>query len=366
VSDSVRIAHVLDSLEVGGAEAVVVALCRLQSQAGNAVEVHCLYTGGPFKDILEREGIPVWVHGPAKAPALMWRLYRAFRRSKPDVVHCHNAAATVYAAGPARLAGARAVVSTRHGMAGLKPHARPEAKFWITAALFCDQVVAVCERGRENMMKNTGVVGRKVMTIRNGAYPPPAGEERAPSRTGFTLITVGRLAPAKNYATLLRSVAAARACVPDLALSVVGDGPEAGSLKALAHDLGIDDAVEFHGERRDVGTWLRQADVFVLSSISEGLPIAILEAMATGLPAIVTDVGGMPEVIELSRAGTVVPPADVAALAAAIVDLANRRGELPDLGRRAVRCYEELFTPVRMANDYQQLYEASLRRRKAA
>jgi SAM-dependent methyltransferase len=119
--------------------------------------------------------------------------------------------------------------------------------------------------------------------------------------------------------------------------------------------------VRFCGERRDVGTWLRAADVFVLSSTSEGLPISLLEAMAAGLPAIVTEVGALPEVVTLSGAGRIVPVRDVACLANAIVDLANRRQELAALGERASRCYHAHFTPDRMAGEYLTLYRACLR-----
>src|SRR5690242_912870 len=113
------IAHVIDSLEVGGAETVVAALCRLHGAAGHHVEVHCLVTGGLLAVELEREGVRVHVHGSDSEPRAAMRLYQAFRHSRPDVVHCHNKAATVRAAAPARLTGARAVVSTRHGMTPL-------------------------------------------------------------------------------------------------------------------------------------------------------------------------------------------------------------------------------------------------------
>src|SRR5216684_1816603 len=103
-------------MEVGGAEAVVAALCRLQAGAGHSVEVHCVMKGGALGDQLKAEGILVSVHGPGPASSVVRKLYQGFRRSRPDVVHCHNKAATVRAAAVARLAGVGVVVSTRHGM----------------------------------------------------------------------------------------------------------------------------------------------------------------------------------------------------------------------------------------------------------
>jgi L-malate glycosyltransferase len=362
-----RIAHVIDSMEVGGAEAVVLALCRLQAAAGHEVSVHCLFQGGALAAELAREGFRVCVHGPTSTARLTWRLYREFRRWKPNVVHCHNKAATVYAAPAARAAGSRAVFSTRHGMAAPPYSLRKDFKYWLCAALFCDRVVAVCDLARENMSRNAGPFARHVITIRNGAYPArSAGKGPVPAAEAFTLVTVGRLVPAKNYGVLLRSLALALSHVPDLKLWMVGDGREATALKTLAAELGIAEKVEFFGEQSAVGDWLSRADLFVLSSISEGLPISILEAMAAGLPTVVTDVGGMPEVLALSGAGEVVPAGSVESLAQAITAYASRRQELETLKERAFSCYTEHFRPERMAEDYLNLYQSCLSRDRAA
>lgn len=348
-------------MEVGGAEAVVAALCRLQATAGEQVSVHCLLKGGALAEELKREGFPVIVHGPAIAGKLAWRLYHEFRRMSPDVVHCHNKAATVHAAPAARAAGARAVLSTRHGMAAPPYRLRKDFKYWICAAIFCNRVVAVCETARHNMFQNAGMFASRVITIRNGAYPARStANGHGTGGAGFKIVTVGRLVEAKNYRGLLQSVALALHCVPDLKLWIVGDGREAAALKVLSTELGIAAAVQFFGEQSAVGDWLSCADLFVLSSVSEGLPISILEAMAAGLPAIVTDVGGMPEVIELSAAGKVVPVGNVEMLAQAITDYAARRQELSELGQLARICYLKHFLPERMAEDYLNLYQTCL------
>jgi glycosyltransferase involved in cell wall biosynthesis len=366
------IAHVIDSLEVGGAETVVAALCRLHAAEGHRVEVHCLTAAGMLAAELEWEGVPVHVYASvdhargARWIRTAWKLFRAFRRSRPDVVHCHNKTATIRAAAAARLTGARAIVSTRHGLAPLPYRLRKELKFWITAAVLCDRVVAVCETARRNMTAGARAVAHKVVTIRNGAYPSAVDEAQPIVKPGFTLVSVGRLVPAKSVDTLLRAVAVARATVPDLALWIVGGGEEAKALQQLCAELDLAGAVRFCGERRDVGTWLRAADVFVLSSTSEGLPISMLEAMAAGLPAIVTEVGGLPELMALSDAGRTVPVRSVDGLARAIVDLAARRHELAAMGDRASRCYRDHFTPDRMAGEYLALYRACLRGGEAA
>jgi glycosyltransferase involved in cell wall biosynthesis len=352
------IAHVIDSLEVGGAEAVVAALGRLQRQAGHALEVHCLITGGPLAAGLADHGVRVVVHEGASGVALIRRLVRAFRQSRPDVVHCHNKTATRCGAIAARLSRVPTVISTRHGMAPPPYRLRKELRFWLTATLFCDRVVAVCDAARRNMRSGAGRFARHVVTIRNGAYLPASADAPSISANGFTIVSVGRLAVAKNYAMLLRAFASARRRVPDLGLWILGDGPEGPALRQLANELGVAGAVTFWGEQRDVGPWLRAADAFALSSTSEGLPISALEAMAAGLPAILTDVGGMTELVALSGAGTIVPSADAEAMAEAFVELAARRDALEDVRQRAARCYREHFTPERMTNEYLALYQA--------
>jgi glycosyltransferase involved in cell wall biosynthesis len=360
------IAHVIDSLEVGGAETVVSALCRAHAAAGHRVEVHCLMTAGPLALELEGEGVPVHVHHVTRGWRSAWTLFRAFQRSRPDVVHGHNKTATIRAAAAARLAGVRAFVCTRHGLGPSPFRLRNELKFWITAAVLCDRVVAVCEAARLNLANGARPVAHKLVTIRNGAHPPRVGAEPIAATAGFTLVTVGRLARAKGLDTLLRAVAVARRQVPDLGLWILGDGEEGPAYRRLCEELDLGSVVRFCGERRDVGSWLHAADVFVLSSISEGLPISMLEAMAAGRPAIVTGVGALPELIALSGAGQTVPPRDVDSLARAIVDLAQRRQELASLGERALRCYREHFTPDRMARDYLSLYRACARGGAAA
>jgi L-malate glycosyltransferase len=355
------IAHVIDSLEVGGAETVVAALCRSHAAAGHRVEIHCLEMGGPLAAELEHDGVPVQVHASRSAWRSAWKLFRAFRMSRPDVVHCHNKAATIYAAAAARMTGARAIVSTRHGMGPTPFRLRHELRFWVTAALLCDRVVAVCDAARRRMAAGATPVSHKIVTIHNGAHPPRVGSGERIAKSGFTLVSVGRLAPAKDFATLLRAVALARASVRDLHLWIVGDGADGPALRALCAELGLAGVVRFCGERRDVGTWLRAADVFVLSSRTEGLPIAMLEAMASGLPAIVTDVGALPELVALSGAGTTVPPRDAGQLARAIVEFSNRRHELATIGERAAACYRSHFSPGRMAAEYLSLYRACLR-----
>lgn len=350
-----KIAHVADSVEVGGAEVMMATLARIHRAEGHEVSVHCLYAEGPLAKELRDEGIAVLVHGPAPGGVLLRRLWRAFRDNRPDVVHCHNAAATVYGAPVAKFAGVRTVVATRHGLADRQLF-RQELKFWIAARLFCRTIVVVSEAVRRSLESHALACPGKLALIRNGAaaLDGGGGETRG---GGFVLVNVARLTPLKDHLTLLRAVELARKTIPDLKLWIIGDGEQRAKLNAYISQAGMGDWVSLLGERKDVGAYLARADVFVLSSRSEGLPISLLEAMASGLPAVSTEVGGIPEVAALSGACELAPPSNPQALADAICRVASRRDQLKEIGARARQCYQAWFSPERMAKEYMRLYQ---------
>jgi len=351
-----KIAQVIDTLQVGGAEMLVLLLCRLHRQAGHEPSVHCLARHGPVGEMLAGEGFPVYTYGTLWRWRLAVRLYLGFRVARPQVVHCHNAWATVVAAPSAWAAGVPAIVSTRHGLVP-PPHPwRREVQFSL-ASRFCSAVVGVCEATRCNLAAAPLADVRKLVAIYNGALPAPSTPAGPlPRKTGFTLLWVGRLAEPKAPATVLRALALARAQVPGLALWVAGDGALRPGLEALGAELGLASAVTFLGERRDVGALLAAADLFVLASESEGLPVSLLEAMAAGRPLLTTDIGAMPEIIQAAGAGRVVPVGEVEALATAIVECARNPEQLVRWGEAARSCYQRQFTPERMAQRYLELY----------
>jgi glycosyltransferase involved in cell wall biosynthesis len=281
-------------------------------------------------------------------------LYGSFRRSRPDVVHCHNATAAIIAAFPARCAGVKTVIATRHGLVKPPYQIRRELKFAL-ASRWCDWIVGVCESTRTNLLAVPFAARDKIIHIYNGACP---ADVRAIPRTkrGFTLLYVGRLAPLKDHATLLRAVALTRSHHPDVHLWIVGDGPLQLSLRKLTYELGLNDSVTFFGEQADVSPFMLAADLFVSASVTEGLPVSLLEAMSVGLPAVVTDIGGMGEIARLSGAVTLVPSSDPNGMASALSDAIARRQELPKMGQLASHCYEQYFRPERMFDDYMSLY----------
>jgi glycosyltransferase involved in cell wall biosynthesis len=353
-----RIAHVGDSMEMGGAEKLTATLCRLQRDRGHTPSVHCLFRLGVIGEQLRSEGFEVTLHPPCSFFLLMRSLYRAFRRSAPDVVHCHNATAAIFAALPARLAGVKTVIATRHGLVKPPYQIRRELKFAI-ASRWCDWIVGVCEGTRTNLRAAPFAARDKIIHIYNGAWP--ANDRAVPRpKNGFTLLYVGRLAPLKDHVTLLRAIALTRSHHPEVQLWIVGDGPRETSLRKLTDELGLNECVTFFGAQADISPFMLSADLFVSSSVTEGLPVSLLEAMSVGLPALVTDVGGMSEVARLSGAVTLVPASDPEGMARALCHAIARRQELPEIGKLASRCYEQYFRPERMLDEYMHLYNPGL------
>lgn len=355
-----QVDHVVDSLEVGGAERLVVLLAEHQRRQGLHVRVHALYGRGPLADGLIAQGIDVVCHG-ARPRGLqgLGSLRRALRQRRPDAMHCHNISATLVGAPAAVLERVPACISTRHGWARREGAWRAEAKFSL-AARGCSRVVAVCEAARRELAAAPFANPGRIVTIVNGAQAPTVTRESRAPVDRCVVISVARLNWAKDHATLLRALAVARLQRPELEVRLVGGGVELANLQALADTLGIRDAVTFLGERSDIGDCLSDAHVFALSSVTEGLPVALLEALAIGLTPIVTDVGGMPEVVARAGVGTVVPPGDAGRMAQALVDVAAARDRWAEWAATARAAFESHYTIARMCADYDALMRQCL------
>jgi glycosyltransferase involved in cell wall biosynthesis len=351
-----KIVHVVYSLEIGGAEILVAQLCRLQRSNGHDVSI-CVYTSlGPLLEVLRAEGFHVHVIGQGPVARTAMRFFRVFRNIRPDVVHCHNPAPTLQAAMAARLAGVTTIVSTRHSLVAPPFDTRAEITYNLIS-LFCDWVVAICDATRENLRHTPLAQRNRITRVYNGVDRlEPAPPEDHPEKRGFTLLFVGRLAEIKDLPTMVKAVTLAIPRVPNLHLWIVGHGIMREPLEALTNELGIADNVTFWGERLDIAHFFSAADIYTMSSISEGLPMSLLQAMSVGLPAVVTNVGGMAEVVRNAHCGLTTPVGDPAAMAEAIIQLASHSDRMAVFSSNAKTAYDEHFTLEQMDSEYMALY----------
>jgi glycosyltransferase involved in cell wall biosynthesis len=256
----------------------------------------------------------------------------------------------------ARIAGVPSIVSTRHSLVG-PPHRLIAELKYSFAARYCDWIVGICDATANNLKSIHSVPERKIVRVYNGSESlQRVAREQCPAKAGFTLVYVGRLEPVKNHALLLTAFQAALLSMPDLRLWMVGDGSERRMAESIVRDLGISSQVTFWGQQLNVAPFISAADVFMMSSKSEGLPMSLLQAFSLGVPAIVTDVGGMGEVVRLADAGLTVSASDPAEMAAAILRLATNDEERVQFSANAEAAFRFRFTLETMVNGYMELY----------
>lgn len=290
------------------------------------------------------------------------------RRHPSDVFHVHAGTGRENFDG-ARVAagvGVPAVVQTLHLPWLLRNRHK---RVGLHAALeHVDRVVTVSERQRSTY-ERIGVASRRMVTVPNGVAPRAAspGRDAARRALGLTprqpvVMTVGRLTVMKGQRHLLDAVPLLLRRFPDLAVVLVGDGHLRRALAEQADRLGVGRVVRFVGHRADARSLLDAADVFVLPSLQEGMPLAALEAMDAGLPVVGTDVVGTSEVVEHDVTGLLVPPADPEALAASLAQVLSEPVRRRRMGAAGHRRYEEGFTDARMIARTAAVYDDVLAR----
>ncbi len=361
-----KIVHVVDSMDVGGAEVLVSQMCRLQREQGHAPSVIAIANLGPLGEQLRKEGFNIQANVGRHLADAARNLFSLFKELRPDVAHLHNQTPTIYASVAARMAGVPSIISTRHNLAAPPYILVAESKYAL-ATRFCDWTVGICNATADNLKKAHSASSGKITRVYNGTVPlTRVAEMQQHSKDVFTLVCVGRLAPVKNHAMLLNAFREAHLSQPGLRLWLVGNGSERGALEALALNLGIAEKVKFWGQQLDVAPYFSSADAFVMSSKSEGLPVSLLQAFSVGLPVVVTDVGGMAEVVRLARAGIVVSATDTGELASAILRLANSDSARKEFSMNAEAAFHSHFTLESMVEAYMGLYQNTARVRRAA
>src|SRR5947209_135727 len=337
------------------------------------VSVYCLSRSGTFLEGMESQGVPVagpvapWSWLPWRLVSALYMLYRYLQGRQPAIVHCHLIHAGLVGTVAARLAGVPHVITTKHGISS-RGRRIGDVYFYydrLAQALgdrLSDAVIAVSDAvGRAAIQQ--GTPKGKIVTVYNAVPPPEPKVAQGVAFEGYPIIgAVGSFYRIKGHRFLIEGIPDVLAALPEARFVLVGDGLERGNLERQAAALGVQDRVTFLGYRTDVGQLLHQFDIFVLPSLSEGMPTALLEAMLAGVPVVATGVGGIPEVIEPGKTGLLVPPGDASELAGAIIRLAQDDGLRSGLGERAQDVALTNFSPAREARETENVYNRVLRR----
>ncbi len=375
---NIRILHGVVSLDVGGLERIVVDLAHKGLRQGSPVSVLCLERPGALAAELQSAGIPVVAleKGPGIVPETVARAEEVLKVHRPDVVHTHQVGALWYLGRAAARLGIP-VLHTEHidnvaKAQGLWKKIKCRA-LWRRAAKSADRFCCVSQDIADSAGRWGTVPRGKLAVVLNGIDPdvfadrtgaPALRRSLGLAETSQVIGSVGRLHEVKRQDLLIRAVAEMRARHPRLRLLLVGDGPERPALQELAERLGAAGAVVFAGYQSEPQRFLPCMDVFALSSRLEGLPLALLEAWAAGLPVVSSDVGGIPKVVEHGSNGLLFPNGNLAELVAALERFLTE----PDTARRMGRAGRETvlksFTLDRMASEYQKHYQELLARRR--
>jgi len=293
------------------------------------------------------------------SPKLARSLAAAFRRHRIDLAHSHEFTMAVYGAWAARLAGVPHLI-TMHGSRYYAARLRRRLALR-TAVALSGGVTAVSQRLAGQLSRDLWIARTRIITIPNGIrFAPALGstlrDELALWPDDRLIVAVGNTYPVKGHRFLLEAMALLSQRHPNLHLAIVGRGELAAALEQQARDLGLDRRVHLLGLRSDVPNVLAAADLFVLPSLSEGLPLALLEAMFAGRPIVASAVGEVPVALASGAAGLLVEPGNPEGLAMGIRRLLENPDEAESLGKSAQARAVAEYDVVRMVNRYAELY----------
>ncbi len=361
-----RVAQLMHGLGLGGAQQVVKFLIGGSSDTFESFVYSC--HGGVFQAPIEEAGGTVRIvprRLPKLDPTWVVGLARQLRRDRIDLVHGHLFGDTLHGYLAARLAGGLPMVMTLHNPTEARTRLQIAGYRWLLRRARVP--VACSEFVRRSWIAEMPKLEGRLRTVHNGiafdhdesrgAASRALLEERLGVRPGaLVLATVGRLATQKGYPYLLEALQRLDGAAADVQLVLFGDGPLREELEAQVAAAGLGERVILAGFRADVSELLPAVDVIVFSSLFEGLPIALLEAMATARCVVATDVGGITGGVRADREALIVPSRDPQRLAEALARVIEDPALRTELGAAARQRYLEEFTVERMVDSYEALY----------
>ncbi len=360
------VVHVIRSLECGGLERLAVDLAIAQKNSGHRVVLYCVYKhDSALLHEAEREGVRVvqFNKGTGFSIRTLREMATQFRRDCAYVIHTHNELVHTYGTIAGRLAGVPCIVNTIHGSKGGVDR-RLDRNYRILLP-WTDAVVTVSDETAAQFASERARYTEKFHIIPNGipvgkfvAQSAQPGSQWPRIRIG----TVARLVDIKDQATLIRSFRLVQKVFPGAELHILGNGPLRNNLELLTSQLGLGKSITFHGASSNVPEFLSGLDLFALSSLSEGLPLAVLEAMSAGLAIVSTQVGGTYEVAPEHEVAVYSPSGNPEAMAQAILSILEPQ-RLTAMGQAAQAIANRSFTIEAMALAYETVYQSSLSRK---
>jgi sugar transferase (PEP-CTERM/EpsH1 system associated) len=358
--------HIVLSLDYGGLENIVYNLSKKLNPHRYRVHVIALDNGGPIFDYLKCNGVYVAVLGrrPGKFDLkLIKRLTKVIKQLKVDIIHSHSGC-LMYSALAGRISGVNKIIHTEHGR--YLPDSMGEIWEDRVFSRFVSKYVCVSKDLEEYLLSKVRVSPKKLVTIINGVdtslYRKYGDEEILKLRLQYDIypyeIAMGvvcRLVSCKNVGFLIEWAKQNWKKYKNLKVLIVGDGPEYKALVAASREL-PSGTVQFLGYRPNIPDMLNVFDIFVLPSVTEGTSLTILEAMSTGLPVVVSDVGGNKHIVTHGETGFLFEVNNLDSFGNCLNKLLSSKGLREEIGRNARRSVEQKYSFEKMLTSYCELY----------
>lgn len=353
-----RVVFLLQDLKFGGTQRQTLELARRLDREKFQVEVWLLMAGDDLAPVAVNWGIPlVWLsRRDWVGPAGLLQLWRRLRGTSIDLMMLLTAVPNIWGKLLGRLAGVPIIVSNCRGGAPQRQH---EAWLWPLA----HHIICNSPAEADTLTGSYGIPAERVTVILNGVDQEFCQSARGAPSGPPLILSVGRLEPAKDQKTLIEAFRLIAADHPEAQLRLVGNGALRETLISLVARYDLAGRVQVLPGRPDLRSLFQEAAVFALSSLEEGLPNVVLEAMVAGLPVVVTRVGGLPEVVRPGRTGWLVPPGDVPALAAALSHLLSDPETSQAFGRAGREQAVREFSLASMVRSHEEIFMNLVKRR---
>nr|WP_321403131.1 glycosyltransferase [uncultured Desulfobacter sp.] len=359
----IRILHLAPHMNFGGAEIMIRNLVQFTDKKKFEPMV-ATWLGGELADNLEKEGIKVF-QVPAAPKPLRWAgLRRLIRQEKVDILHTHLFVAGFYGRLAAIGNGRLKVIRTHHGMT-FKTKTIRRVIFETVLYPLSSCNTAVSDSVIQHLTGALKWKPKRMRLIRNGIDVDRFRATREGMHDPITILAAGRLSKEKGFDVLIKALHLLAERKRDFRCLIAGDGPEKAALLDLGQRLGLGERIEFLGYVRDISQLMKKGDLFVIPSHHEGLPLSLLEAMASGLPVIASAVGGIPALLMPDK-GWVVPPANPEALADAIENAFNNPDTALGMGQRAQADVLNAYDIKQTVRNYEDLYLQLIQRNGTA
>jgi glycosyltransferase involved in cell wall biosynthesis len=351
----IKVLQLVEDMRLGGLERFIAMLAEGLDKEKYDVEVWCIAEGGSVADELKKAGVQVRVLGipTYHSPSAILKLTREVKKAAPDIIHTHGYFASTIGRIAAKLAGAPVVITHLHTTFSLRRFRNVAIDRFLN--LFTDKIICISKEVRDTFINAGYRIEGKAVVIYTGVDSRKYALSDHDG-THNVLSIVASLFPHKGHAYLLEAVSMLAKDFPDLTLQVIGEGCLRNELEETCKALGLSSRVRFLGKRNDIPELLSRSSLFVLPSLREGLGVAIIEAMASGLPVVASDVGGIKEVVADGLSGLLCPPGDAEALARAIRRLLSDPQMMERMGRRGREICEERFRVETMLEKVGTLY----------